>query len=103
MPEHKFAELREVLSALHDCDEVVAGKVSHLAGKGRASIGEKDLRFTVSAWVEEDVPTGGMDGVVLEGHTGLQITERNPDRLTAPAHMFVTTGTLPSAMRLDLV
>lgn len=88
LPEHEFAEFGQVLPALHDGDEVVPGKVTHLAGEGRASVGEEDLRLTFSAWIEEDVPTGGMDGVVLEGDTRLQITQRNPDRLTTPADVY---------------
>ena len=68
-------------------DEMVAGELSHLARKMHAAIGQQDLGFADTAGIEDDLAGRRIAGGVLVGDAEVEITERHPDALAAPAHM----------------
>src|SRR3984893_7634590 len=52
-----------------------------------AAIGKQYLGFADAAGIENDLPGRGITGVVLIADTEIEIAERHPDPLAAPAHM----------------
>src|SRR5581483_329697 len=71
----------------NDRDEVVAGELAHLAGEVHAAIGNQDFGFTDTTRIEDDLTRRGITSVVLVGKTEIEIAERHPHALAAPAHM----------------
>src|SRR4051812_24784913 len=66
---------------------MVAGELAHLAGEAHATIGEQDLGFADASGVEDDLARRRIAGVVLISDSEVEIAERNPDSLPAPAHV----------------
>src|ERR1700682_204551 len=66
---------------------MVAGELSHLARKMHAAIGQQDFGFADAAGIENDLARRGIAGVVLVTDAKIEISERHPDPLAAPAHM----------------
>ena len=79
------AELVELLPPRHDGQKVVPSKTARSAGKRGAPIRKEDLGFADRAWIEEDVAAGWVDRVILERQVRVEVAERDPHRLTAPA------------------
>ncbi len=80
--------------ALDQSKKMVAGKTSHLAGETRASVHKEKLCFAVAPRVEQHIPPGTMTSVVLETDAEIEITQRDPNSLTAPSRMdhFLRVG-----------
>src|SRR5579859_1382386 len=86
-PEHEAAELAEVLRALGDGREMVAGKLPHLAGEDAGSVRKQDLRLAHPARIQEKMAGRRVAGVVLVAEVESQLAERDPCRLAAPASL----------------
>src|ERR1700716_2148255 len=66
---------------------MIARELAHLAGKMHAAIGQQDLGLADAAGIKDDLAGRGIAGVVLVGDAEIEIAERHPDPLAAPAHM----------------
>jgi hypothetical protein len=66
---------------------MIPGELSHLAGKMHAAIGQQNLGFADAAGIKDDLAGRGIAGVVLVGDAEVEVAERHPDPLAAPAHM----------------
>src|SRR5260370_23684483 len=66
---------------------MIAGKLSHLARKMHAAIGQQNFGFADAAGIEDDLAGRGIAGVVLVTDAKIESSERHPDPLAAPAHM----------------
>src|ERR1700722_19206356 len=64
---------------------MIAGQLTHLAGEMHAAIGQQDFRFADAAGVENDLAGRRIAGVVLVRDAEIEIAERHPDPLAAPA------------------
>ena len=76
-----------MFAALDDCREVVARQLTELAGEHRRAVGEQDLRLAVAAGVKQNLAGGRVTRRVLKADAELEVAERNPRRLTAPARL----------------
>src|SRR5205807_4977639 len=68
-----------------DGGEVAAGELAHLAGEEGGPVGEEDLGLAQAAQMEEEVAGAGVAGGVLVGEVQVEIAERDPGGLAAPA------------------
>ena len=66
VPERHLAERPEVLIALENGQEVVAGELADDAREPAAAVRQEDLGLAKAAGVEEDLAGRGVAGVVLE-------------------------------------
>ena len=66
---------------------MVAGELADLAGEMHPAIGEQDLGLADAAGIEDDLAGRGVAGVVLVADAEIELAERHPDALAAPAHM----------------
>src|SRR3954447_16766023 len=66
---------------------MVSGELTHLACKAYAAIGEQDFGLADAAGIKDDLSGRGIARVVLVGNGEVEIAERQPDSLAAPAHM----------------
>src|SRR5882672_3907524 len=66
---------------------MVAGELAHLARKMHAAIGQQNLGFADAAGIKNDLAGRWIAGVVLVGDAEIEVAERHPDPLAAPAHM----------------
>jgi hypothetical protein len=64
VPQSEPAELRQLLGALDDRQEVVAGELPDFAGETDAAIGEQDLGLADPAGVEEELTGRRVGGPV---------------------------------------
>src|SRR5215470_16438185 len=87
LPEHGLAECREVFEPGGERDEMVAGELPHLACKMHAAIGEQDLGLADAAGIKDDLAGRRIAGVVFVADAEVEIAERHPHALAAPAHM----------------
>src|SRR6185369_5612713 len=87
LPQHGLAERSQVLQPRGQSDEVVAGELAHLAREMQAAIGQQDFGFADAAGIKDNLAGRGIAGVVLVGDAEIEIAERHPDTLAAPAHM----------------
>ena len=78
-------EVAQMLAPLDDGQEVVAGQLAQLTGEHGGAVGKQDLRLAVSTGIEQDLPRRGVAGVILEAHAHLEVAQRNPGSLAAPA------------------
>ena len=67
--------------------KVVAGELAHLAREMHAAIGEQDFGLADATGIEDDLARCRIAGVVLVGDAEIEIAERHPDPLAAPADM----------------
>ena len=63
VPQHLFAERGELVQPGCQCDEVIAGKLAHLAREVHAAIGQQDFGFADAAGIEDDLTGRGIAGV----------------------------------------
>src|SRR5205807_9077098 len=82
-----LAERRQILKARGQGDEVVAGELAHLAGEMDAAIGQQNLGLADAAGIEDDLAGRGIARMVLVTDAEVEIAERHPDPLAAPAHV----------------
>src|SRR4029078_3506889 len=66
---------------------MVAGELTHLAGEVHAAIGQQDLGLADAAGIEDDLARRRIAGVVFVCNPQIEIAERHPDPLAAPADM----------------
>src|SRR5579863_6778262 len=85
LPQHGLAERRQIFEARRQRNEVIAGKLAHLAGEVHAAIGQQNFRFADATGIKNDLARRGIAGVVLVRHAEIEIAERHPDPLAAPA------------------
>src|ERR1700753_3591865 len=64
---------------------MIAGQLAHLACEMHAAIGQQNFGFADTAGIKDDLAGRGIAGVVLIGNAEIQIAERHPDPLAAPA------------------
>src|SRR5689334_21008266 len=87
LPQTTPAEVGEVLVAGDHGQKVVAGELPHLRREAAGAVRNEDLRLTVAAGVEEDLPGRRVAGGVLEADAEIELAHGHPRRLTAPADM----------------
>src|SRR5690606_38057507 len=94
LPQDCFAELGQLLDSVRDRQEMVAGKLAHLARKRDAAISEENFRLADAAGVENHLSQRRIAGRVFIAQTEIEIAEWNPAPLSAPAHMnqLLTVG-----------
>src|SRR5579872_5044618 len=66
---------------------MIAGELAHLAGEMHAAIGKQNLGFADPARIKNDLSGRGITRVVFKADAEVEIAERHPDPLAAPAHM----------------
>src|SRR6202011_5206620 len=86
-PQHGLAQLRQILQTRGQRDEVIACELSHLAGEVHTAIGQQNLGLADAAGIKNDLAGRRIAGVVLVRNAEVEIAERHPDPLAAPAHM----------------
>src|SRR3954467_5586586 len=87
LPQRLLAERAQVLVALDDREEVVAGELADDAREEAPAVREQDLGLAEAAGVEQDLAGRGVARVVLEADADVELAERDPCRLAAPAHV----------------
>src|SRR5207247_6918207 len=85
LPEHQRAELAELLGASDDRGEVVARQHAGLACELGRPVREQDLRLADAAGIEEQLPRPRVRGRVLRADPDVELAERDPAGLPAPA------------------
>src|SRR5690348_5141609 len=86
-PEHELAEVLQAVVALVDRGEVVAGELAHLAAEQRRPVREQDLGLAHPARVEQQLSGTWVAGGVLIAEAKVELAERDPGRLAAPARL----------------
>jgi Methyl-accepting chemotaxis protein (MCP) signalling domain len=86
-PEHLDTEFPQVFLAVHDGEEMIARELAHLARKTTAAVRNQDFGFAVPARIEQNVADRGMTGVIFEPRFQVEIAQRDPAGLAAPAHV----------------
>ena len=94
LPEYGVSEGFELFVSVDDAQKVVACELTHLAGEERVAIGEEDLSFAETTWIEQELTGGWMTGVILEANPHLKLSKRNPGGFATPACLdnFVMEG-----------
>src|SRR5919109_5489566 len=87
LPKGLLAQRAEVVVALDDRQEVVPGKLADDAREQAAAVRQQDLGLAEAAGVEQDLARRGVARVVLEPEAHVELAERDPRRLAAPAHV----------------
>src|SRR6516165_8560370 len=87
LPERHFAERRKLIGAFNDGEKMIAGELPHFAGKAHAAIGEENLGLADAAGIKDDLAGRGEARMVLVAEAEIEIAQRNPTSLAAPAHM----------------
>ena len=87
LPEEGAAELGQLLVALDHRREVVARELPRLGGEVDVAVGEQDLRLGDAARVEHDLARVRVARRVLRAEAEIEVAERDPARLAAPAHV----------------
>src|SRR5215211_3242586 len=78
LPQHRPAQIAELLCALGDRQEMVPGQLSDDAGEAGSAVREQDLGLAEPARVEQDLAGRRVARVVLEPEPGLEVPERYP-------------------------
>src|SRR3954465_4590407 len=86
-PQRLLAERAQVLGPLDDGEEVVAGELADDAREQAAAVRQEDLGLAEAAGGEQDLPGRRVARVVLEADADVELAERDPGRLAAPAHV----------------
>src|SRR5204863_1316778 len=84
LPEKAPSERSQVLVALDDRREVVAGERARLAREADVTVGEQELRLADSAGIEDDLARIGVARGVLGSDPEVEVAHRNPTALAAP-------------------
>src|SRR5207302_6247984 len=87
LPEHQRPELAQLVGALDDRCEVVARQHSRLARELRWPVWQEDLHLADPAGVEQQLPRPRIAGRVLRPDPYVELAERDPAGLAAPAGM----------------
>src|SRR3954449_7656798 len=87
LPEHGLAEFRQPIEAGCQGDKMVSGELTHLAREMHPAIGQENLGFADAAGIKDNLARRGIAGVVFIADAEIEIAERQPDPLAAPAHM----------------
>src|SRR5271154_6439030 len=87
LPQRHLPQCRQVLAALGDRQEMIAGELSDLAGKRHRAIGEQNFRFTDAARIKDNLARGRMARGILITQAEIELAERYPAALAAPAHV----------------
>src|SRR6202521_4614289 len=66
---------------------MIARELAHLAGEMHTAISQQDFSFADAAGIENDLAGRWIAGVVFVRDTEIEIAERHPDPLAAPADM----------------
>ena len=66
---------------------MVAGKITHLAGKTGTAIGKKNFGFAETTGIEQNITARRMHGVIFKSKACIKIAQRHPDGFAAPAGM----------------
>jgi len=88
LPQGELSQWRDVFQPGNDRAEMIAGELAHFAGEVHAAIGDQQLRLANAAWIQQDLPRRRIAGVILVRYPEIEVAERHPDRLAAPAHMY---------------
>src|SRR3954463_10021393 len=89
VPEYVLTERSQLVDALDDRQEVVPGELADDRREQRAAVGEQDLGLAQAARVPEDLARGRVRRRVLglAVEADVEVAERDPGRLAAPAHV----------------
>src|ERR1700682_2463965 len=74
-----------MLGAVLDGGEMVARQLAHLASDNRGAVRKQDLGFADAARIQQQVSGRGVARVVLVAEVEVEVAERNPGCLSAPA------------------
>jgi hypothetical protein len=100
LPEHEPAEILQMLAAFDNGQEVVACELAQLARETCCTIGKQDLGFAQSAGVEQDISRRRIAGRILDPYIQIEIPQRNPACLPAPARVdkLLSVGQQPAEL-----
>src|SRR4051794_3661920 len=87
LPQRLLAERAQVLLALHDREEGVARELADDAREQAAPVRAQVRGPAEAAGVEQDLAGRRVARVVLEADAELELAERDPRGLAAPAHV----------------
>src|ERR1051325_1977243 len=87
LPKGHFAPRPQLLQPLDHSEKMVAGERADLARKPRCAIGEQNLGLADPAGVEQDLSRRGVARRILVTDAEVEIAERDPAGLPAPAYM----------------
>src|SRR5438477_8482707 len=85
LPKDFVAYHLELFGSLHNGQKVIPCELTHFTGKTGGTIRKENLRFTIATRVEQELAGPRVAGVVLKADIHLQIAQRHPSRLSAPA------------------
>jgi hypothetical protein len=86
-PQHHLAERPEVFTTFDNGKEVIPGQLAHFTREVDAAVSQQDFGFGNAARVQQELARCRIAGVIFEGETQVQITERDPAALAAPSDM----------------
>src|SRR5216683_3349656 len=84
-PQDELSKRRQLVGAVLDGREMVAGELSHPASENRSAVGKQDLSLADAAGIEQQLPGGGVARVIFVAEAQLEVAERDPGGLAAPA------------------
>src|SRR5260221_6373231 len=84
VPYNQLPERGELVDALVDRREVVAGQLPGLACEHGRTVRKEDLRLAYPTRIQEKLAGCGVAGVVLIAEVELEVAKRYPGRLSAP-------------------
>src|ERR1700722_7931082 len=87
LPQHGLPQRGQILQTRGQGNEMIARELAHLAGEMHAAIGQQDFGFADTTGIENDLAGRWIAGVVFVRDTEIEIAERHPDPLAAPADM----------------
>src|SRR5215469_7791685 len=90
LPQCQLTKLGQMLPALDNGEEVVAGELSDLAGETDAAIGEQDLGLADAAGMDQELAGCGVARRVLVAEPEIEIAQRYPARFATPPYMDQT-------------
>src|SRR6185437_9637018 len=81
------SESIDIFKARGEGQEVVAREGPGLRGEAHIAVGQQQLRLADAARVEDDLARRRIAGVVLKRDPEIQVAERHPHALAAPANV----------------
>src|SRR2546423_3040868 len=86
-PQHDLTEILQAFAALHDRREVVPGQLAGLAREAGRAVGKEQLGLAHAAGIEQELARRGIARRVLRSDPHVELAERDPGGLAAPARL----------------
>src|ERR1700730_5737442 len=87
MPEDMLAQRAQLLAPFRDGEKMIARKLTDLAGKANAAVGNENLGLAQPAGVQEDLAGSRIAGLIFIRQAKIEGAERNPAGFPAPSHV----------------